>query len=242
MIWLWAPMMFVSAWTAEELTLERVTALAKVYFRDSAEVPMSVDVTTLVTNEGGKTIHRAHLTVGMVFNGYNQQSGKFSFRANSGIFSTGALHDSLSGDFAAFFAGGLITKPIPTRSLAIEQESVSLVDKSCPALQIVKGAAFPAHLCGTGHFHVSNAPNGELMFQSFTFDTSGAPAMAKVPHLGDVQIQGFHAAVFFQQGMLPGDAKPYLLPEKTVTSLKTDKGTVTVINLYRPKTSSKTSP
>jgi hypothetical protein len=38
-------------WAAEP-TVDRITALAKEYFRDSAEVPMTVAVTTVVTDRG----------------------------------------------------------------------------------------------------------------------------------------------------------------------------------------------
>src|SRR6266852_399313 len=92
-----------------DVDLDQIKALANTYFRDSTEVPMSVAVTTVVTDGAGKVKHRTQSTVNMVFNGYNKGSGKFSLHANSGILNSGALRDSVSGDLAAFFAGGLIT-------------------------------------------------------------------------------------------------------------------------------------
>jgi hypothetical protein len=226
-----------------DLTLDRITALAKIYFRDSAEVPMSVAVTTVVTDAAGKERHRGQSTVSMVFHGYNQQSGKFSLHANSGFFNTGALRDSLSGDLAAFFAGlYLVPKKDSTRSIEIRQPAeagkpvlVVVKDGECPALELLARWLFPPHPCGTAQFSLTAEGNGDPMFQRFSFESSGRPAAAKIAYLGDVQLQSFHAAVDFQKGFLPGDPKPFLWPLQAVTAAITSKGTVTITNRYSPK-------
>ncbi|MCU1232252.1 MAG: hypothetical protein JWP63_219 [Candidatus Solibacter sp.] len=70
---------------AEDIRIDRIIAVAKSYFRDSTEIPMDVAVTTVVTDKQGKPKQKAQTSVRMVFNGYSQQSGKFSLHASSGV-------------------------------------------------------------------------------------------------------------------------------------------------------------
>jgi hypothetical protein len=79
-----------------EVTLDQIKTLAKVYLRDSAEVPMNVDVTTVVKDMAGKMKHQSHLTASMVFRGYSLQSGKFSVQATKSGLTPFGLQDSLS--------------------------------------------------------------------------------------------------------------------------------------------------
>ena len=71
----------LALFSGAEVTLDQIKALAKVYLRDSAEVPLSVDVTTVVTDPDGNVKHRGHVTASMVFRGYNLESRKFSVQA-----------------------------------------------------------------------------------------------------------------------------------------------------------------
>jgi hypothetical protein len=229
--------------SAADVTLDRVTALAKAYFRDSAEVPMSVVVTTVVTGPAGKVKHRGESSVSMVFHGYNQASGKFSLRGNSGWFNTGALRDSMSGDLAAFFcAFYLIPKKDARQHREIQQPAepgkpllVVVKDAACPAMELMARWLFPKKPCGSAQFSLTAGANDDLMFQHFGFDSAGPPAAASIAYLGDVQLTAFHAGVDFQKGFLPGDPQPFLWPKETVTSATTDKGTVTITNRYTPK-------
>jgi hypothetical protein len=227
---------------AAEVDLDQIKALANTYFRDSAEIPMSVDVTTVVTDGAGRVKHQAQSTVGMVFNGYDQGSGKFSLRANSGMLNAGAMRDSLSGDMAAFFAGGLISKKDSAHTISIQQPSepgkpilVVVMDGECPEMELLPRWTFPRSPCGTAQFSLNVDSRGSLMFQHFNFDSSGSPGRAKVAYLGDVQALAFHASVEFQEVVLPGDPKPYLWPLEAVTSITTNKGRVTIHNRYSPK-------
>ena len=164
-----------------DVTLDRVTALAKTYFRDSAEVPMSVAVTTVVTDGAGKVKHRGQSSVSMVFHGYNQESGKFSFRGTSGWFNTGALRDSMSGDLAAFISSGyLLPKKDSTHHPEIQQPSepgkpilVVAQDGDCPAMEVMPQWLFPSKPCGSARFNLTAGANGDLMLQHFSFDSLG---------------------------------------------------------------------
>lgn len=204
---------------------------------------MSVAVTTVVTDGAGKVKHRGQSSVSMVFHGYNQESGKFSFRGTSGWFNTGALRDSMSGDLAAFISSGyLLPKKDSTHHPEIQQPSepgkpilVVAQDGDCPAMEVMPQWLFPSKPCGSARFNLTAGANGDLMLQHFSFDSLGTPAAAKVAYLGDVRLLAFHAGVDFQEGYLPGDPKPFLWPKEAVTSATTNKGKVTITNRYSPK-------
>jgi hypothetical protein len=224
---------------ASDVDLEQIQALANTYFRDCTEIPMNVAVTTVVSDEAGKVKHRTQSTVGMVFNGYNRGSGKFSLRANSGMFNAGAMRDSLSGDLAAFLAEGLIPGRTSTQTIAIQQPQepgkpvvVVVKDGECPQPALMPRWMFPQHPCGSARFSVIAGSHGGPIFQHFSFDSSGSPAPAKIDGLGNVQLLSFHADVEFQEVVLAGDSNPYLWPLEAVTSVTTNKGKVTISDRY----------
>jgi hypothetical protein len=228
---------------ATGVDVAQIQALAKAYFRDSTEIPMNVAVTTLVTDRSGKVKHQSQSIVVMVFRGYmNQAAGSFSLRTNSGMFNAAAARDSMSGDLAAFFAGGLISMKSSHRAIEIQQASaagkpavVIVKDGECPQLALMPRWMFPQHPCGSAQFTVNLGSRGALTFQHFSFESSGSPVAAKVTYLGDVQVLAFHAEVQFQEAMLPGDPNPYLWPMEATTSTSTNKGRVTISNRYSPK-------
>jgi hypothetical protein len=221
----------------------RVTALAKMYFRDSAELPMDVAVTTVVTDARGKLKRRSQSSVRFVFRGYNQEAGKFSFRSNSGWFNTRALRESLSGDLAVF-AAAMRLAPAKDWSphLEIQQPAqpgepflVSAKDGECPEFKLLRNWVFPEKLCISAQFRLAGDPANDLVFQHFSFDVTNLPATAKVADFGDVQVLSFHSEGDFQKASLPGEAQPYLLPKQVVTSVATSKGKMVITNQYAPR-------
>ena len=220
------------AMSAADVTLERVYALALTFFRDTAEVPMDVMVTKVITDAGGKVKHRSQSTVHMVFNGYNQRTEKFSLRANAGPFSRETLRDSIAAGLPAFPALGLLKKQDADVTVNIQQPSapdqptlVTIKSAKCPAMDLLPQWLMAKHHCGVSEMSVMADANGDLTFQQFVFDDLGPPGTGKAGSLGDVQVLALHATATFQRGFLPGDSKPFLWPKETVTTLKTDKGT-----------------
>jgi hypothetical protein len=216
--------------TFEDVTLDQIQALAKVYLRDSAEVPMNVDVTTVVTDSTGKVKHRGHLTAGMVFHGYNIGSGKFSLYANKGGLTPFGLGHSLSGGLATFFAGSAIfDKEAVIEIHQAADKSVTVIAKrpNCPALDWIPKYSFPQHPCGTTEITL-----GDLTIRHVSFTSTGSSGPANVAHLGPAQINAFQFSVDFQVKFLPGEDKPYLWPLETVVSATTDKGTLTITSRY----------
>ena len=228
---------------AEDVTVERITALVLTFFRDSAEVPMDVLVTKVIADNAGKVKHRNQSTVHMVFNGYNQKTGKFSLRANAGPFSRDTLRDSIAAGLPAFPALGLLKKQDADVSVEIRQPSapgqptvLAIKSTKCPAMDLLPQWLMVEHPCGVSEISVLPDANGDLTVQQFAFDGLGAPGTGKAGSLGDVRVLAVHATATFQKGFLPGDAKPFLWPKETMIVMKTDKGTITITNRYTPKT------
>lgn len=225
-----------------EVTVDRAVALARAYFRDSAEVPMNVGVTTVVSDTAGKVKHRDQATVRLVFNGYNPRSGKGSLRANAGVLSKNEMYESLSGSFAAFMAAAwILPEKDSTHRFRLEAPepgkpfAMVAKDADCAELQMMPRIPFPQHFCGSVRITWSEEAGGELAFQNIILESAGRPAAAKIAGLGDVRVLGFHAEVSFQKGFLQGDAKPFLWPKTAVTTVRTDRGTVEITNRYEAK-------
>jgi hypothetical protein len=224
-----------------EITLDQIKALTKVYLRDSAEVPLNVAVTTVVTDVSGKQKHQGHLTASMIFRGYSLQSGKFSVQATKGGLTPFGLQDSLGGDLAAFLGGTLLFRK-DQANIELKQATetgkpliVIVRQQNCPALESMPKMLVQPHPCGIAEITVVSGEGGELAFQHVHFESTGRPASAKVTHWGDVQLKSFRYDVDFQLKILPGEAKPYLWPLKTVVSATSDKGTITITNQYSAK-------
>ncbi len=221
----------------------RVTALAKMYFRDCAELPMDVAVTTVMTDAHGKLKRRSQSSVRFLFRGYNQESGKFSFHSDTGWTNTRALRESLSGDFAAFVAAmRLAPKKDSSFHFEIQQPAqpgdpflVTTKDGDCPEFKQLKDWIFPEKPCISAQFRLAGDPTNDLVFEHFSFDVTNLPGAAKVAEFGDVQVLGFRCEGDFQKASLPGETQPYLLPKQVVTSVETSKGKMVITNQYAPQ-------
>jgi len=222
---------------ATDLTPERITTLAKKYFRDSAELPMKVAVTTVVEDSSGKEKRRANSTVLFVFKGYNLEAGSFKLRGNSGWTNTWALRDSLTGHLAAYIAAGFLApkKDEPSHIEIAGPFLITARREHCPAFELIGKVLYPKKTCGSVQFRLIDDANGGLTFDHFTLDIANLPATARITYLGNVEVSSFHVEEDFQKAYLPGDPQPFLLPKQVVTTVTTNKGTVTMTNLYNAK-------
>lgn len=226
-----------------ELTRERVAALAKIYFRDSEELPMDVAVTNVVTDPQGNVKRRSQSAVRVMYKGFNQQAGRSSFNANSGWFNTGALRASLSGDFAVDIAtmrlavgmGGGPPWGIQPPAAPGQPYLLTSKDSDCPAFQLLRDWIFPAKLCAAFQYSLDGSGPENLAFAHFRFDLLNVPAPAKLPDFGQAQITSFRCEGDFQKAFLPGDSQPYLLPSRVVTTVETSKGRIELTNQYSPR-------
>src|SRR5437016_6384489 len=225
-----------------DVSLDRLSKAAKVYFRDTAELPMNIAVTTVVTDAAGKLKRQSQGSVDFLFHGYNPRSDKGTFTVSAGIFKRGAMKESMGGNNAVVFAGlmlrdGLQATPSPEilqPAGAGQPFIVRLNATQCQAFKLKESSLFPGNYCGRWEYRLTESGN-DLRFEHFSFDSAGLPTQAKIAYLGDVQVLGFHFDEDFQQAFLPGDAKPFLLPTQVVTTITTDRGTVTITNQYAPR-------
>jgi hypothetical protein len=64
----------------------------------------------------------------------------------------------------------------------------------------------------------------DLFVKSFASDTDGLPLQATVDYLGEANITGYHVDMDFQKATLPGDPKPFVVPQHVTVTVITDKG------------------
>ncbi|HYA98573.1 MAG TPA: hypothetical protein VEH49_10785 [Methylomirabilota bacterium] len=225
------------------ITLEQVTAAAKLYFRDIAELPMTVQVTTTVADSSGKTKKKSSGSIQFLFHGYNPGTEKGTFTVHYGMFHKKRYEESLNGNLAVIFAG-MYLRP----ELIGKQSSPSEIrppegpgqpwifrfstGPDCPAFKLSTLGIAPESMCGIGEYRISLSEAGELSFEYFVFEQAGLPAEAPLEGLGIVNILAFHTEEEFQRVSIAGDARPFLLPRRTTTSIATHKGKVVITNEY----------
>jgi hypothetical protein len=221
-----------------------ITALTKSFLRDSAELPMTVAVETVVTNAKGKKVRNTHSMTEFVFRGYNGLTGNASFKSNAGLMSYRILHDSIGPNFAILDAfTALAPHPEGLADVAVEggQSGEPFLLKTaaeCKELQFAMSGQFPYpnKKCYATEFRVRKGEAGEWTIERFGLDVAELPAPGKIPYLGLAQIRKVHAEGELQAVRLPDDPRPFLIPKRVTVSIESDKGTAVVTNQYTLKT------
>jgi hypothetical protein len=223
----------------------KIAALSQMLLRDSAELPLDVAVTTVLTDPAGKEKRRSQSSAHLLFHGYNREADRFSFVANSGWFASGALRDSLSGDYAVFEAFSRFA-PKMDGGTAFETRQqqrpgqallVSAPGPDCHDFSMGEGVLYPHKHCSSVEFRVGSDSTGSPTVEGFSLEILNLPAPAKIPYLGAVQIRGIHAEGDIQKSHLPNDPQPFFIPRRVTTSIVTDKGTIALTNAYTLKAS-----
>jgi hypothetical protein len=224
-----------------------ITALSKSFMRDSAELPMTVAVETVVTNAKGKKVRNTHSTTEFVFRGYNGQTGRGTFKINAGLMSYRVMHDSIAPNFAvldAFMA--IAPQPDGLKAVAVEggqggEPFLLKTDAKCEDVKFAMGGQFPYpnKRCYATEFRVRRDATGALTIERFQVDVGNLPAEGKVPYLGLAQVRKVHAEGEVQAARLPDDPRPFLIPKRVTVSIESDKGTAVVTNQYTLKTSAR---
>ena len=217
-----------------------ITALARTFLRDSAELPMDVQVQTLVTDAKGKKKRDAHSNVRFFFSGFNAKSERYTFRSTAGFMSLRILHDSLAGNFVAINAftslapqsgkpDGVTIEPGATAdTFAIRSQPAA----DCSRFRMSTKYLYPELFCYSVLFHVTKDGSGKLTIQNFAVDIEKLPVQGKVGYLGDAQIRKIHSTGEVQEAHLGDDPRPFLVPKRVTTTIETDKGSVVVTNDY----------
>ena len=229
-----------SALHAQAPDVDRITRVAKNFFRDSAELPMEVSVTTVVKGPSGKTKRNKQATIHMLFHGY-AQSGHFQVSSRAGIMDRSAMFESMSGDFAAFAAGSLLIKRRDSATFSVEAGPPLLLridDRECPEFKVISEKfLFPPieSFCGAATYTLNEDATGGITFQHFHFAAANLPASVQTAELGPAKILTFTVDEDFQSWNMPGETTPFLLPKNVQISVTSDKGTIEFRNAYTPK-------
>lgn len=219
-----------------QITRDRLYSSALVYFRDMAELPMDVDVHTVIQDPCGKTTKTVNARVRLVFKGYRVTKDKFSFsfHSNSGWFSAASLNDSIAGDLGAQLAAGLLGNARPEDDFVVDGGKVTITDKSCDPFALDKSRPIPRFYCGTTDYRIDTEPNGDIMIEHFAMTLGKLPAHMKLNRLGAVELRSYKISGDYQKKYLAGDPNPFLIPHVIVVEALADKGRLTVTNNYMP--------
>jgi hypothetical protein len=223
---------------------DEITKLSKSFMRDSAELPMTVAVETVVTNAKGKKIRNTHSTTAFIFHGYNGQIGRYTFRTNAGLMSYRIMHDSIGPNFAVLDAFmSIAPRPEGLKDVAVEggqagEPFLLKTDATCKDIKFAMSGQFPYpnNRCYTTEFRVRRDTAGALTIERFQVDVANLPAEGKIPYLGLAQIQKVHAEGEVQAARLPDDPRPFLIPKRVTVIIESDKGKAVVTNQYTLKT------
>lgn len=232
---------------AGKLTLSQLATAAKAYLRDSAELPLDMQLSMLAVDGSSRTIKKDHATGRYDFHGYNLHSENAN--ASMRVQTKGFLHSAkgmLPAAWNSFIAGIL---PSTVLSMKAEEEySLEMADPSAASHLVtakitpppgscsefkwsIKHVA-PETFCGTSKFELQK---DDLSLQHFSFDAGGLPLATEVKPFGRCQLRGYHVEVEFQKVTLAGDPKPFLVPKQVEVTIDTDKGKVVMSSEFAPR-------
>ncbi|HET9792659.1 MAG TPA: hypothetical protein VFR08_15285 [Candidatus Angelobacter sp.] len=218
---------------------------AKLYFRDTAELPMVQVTTVTVTGAAGKIRKPINITGEYLFHGYskNKNAANATFRTKVSMWT--ALRGSktaktpMNGIFFTMMPGLQIyseTDDYAFQDDAGPQEAPKLKllpVKPCPVFSVmqISESYLPEHPCGEMGFDLDK----DSKLQKFTFESAGLPAQLELHPFGKCTLLRYHAEVTFQSVTLLDEKTPFLVPAQVTTTVETSKGTVVLVSEYRPK-------
>jgi hypothetical protein len=226
-----------------DLRLDRIQAAAKAYLRDVGEFPMTAAVAVVVTDTSGRPKERSEGSVRFVFHGYNAraETGVFTLylgKRENKVIKEGAM---TGGD--AVLLVGLKLRKAADGAVAIEQPAqagqpllVGIREPLCPEFGRSEGRRDIRNFCGRSEYRLMPEGTDGLRLQHFNLDSTNLPAKADTAALGTVQVLTYHVDEDFEEALLPGDPKPFLVPKRNVTTIGTNKGKIVVTNQYAPET------
>ena len=198
---------------------------------------MKVWVTTVVTDQAGKVKERHQSAVTMIFHGYNLQTGSFSLRSNSGWFNTGALQDSPWRRPDGIHLGGLPDAVQGGRSQARNLAGQTRSHRarhelSCTGVESEMAVSQSDLRDRPIHSGPRSRRLGVSAFRirefRFARDCQDQVSGECAPH-------GLPRHSGLPGEFPPGRPQAFLWPKTVVTTLTTDKGSISVTNQYSSK-------
>jgi hypothetical protein len=224
---------------------DNLVSAAKVYFRDTAELPMVQVSTMTVTDKSGKSRKPNTLTAEYVFHGYskNTHTANATFHANVSIWA--ALRGA---KMAKSSINGMAFTMMPGTQIYSENNQYTFEDdasaqdgpkiklipsKPCEVFTLMemRETYLPKKDCGEMQFDLDT----DSKLQKFTFESAGLPAQLKLDPFGNCSLLRYHTEITFQSVTLPNDKTPFVVPAQVTTTLTTSKGTIVLVSKYQPK-------
>lgn len=233
----------------QESALSQLAIAAKMYLRDSAELPLRMDLVMVTINTSGRTIRKEHATGIFNFHGYNPRSdlARWDGQLNRSFFHghsamLPALSNSVSApSFPAFMFLANEVGMAKDFSVDLDEPSadrqfvtarMSPRPGQCMDFKWSSESESPVNLCGTSKFAIQK---DDSSLQHFSFDAGRLSIATTMKSFGKCELRSYHAEVEFQKVTLPGDSKPFLVPRHVEVVIETDKGKLDITTGFTPK-------
>jgi hypothetical protein len=219
--------------TLEGITPQQLAAGIKTYFRDSAEFPLHMDLVLVATDSSGQLRQRKTGNANYDFHGYNPRN--FGGNARGSRSTVPAARNALVASIlptVALEALSAGAPPVISEDPAAGLVTAKIEQPECGEFKWSSEYSAPEQLCGPSEFQVKRA---DLSLVRFTFQAGGLPISTVVKPFGKCQLRGYRVEAEYQQVLLPGDPKPFLVPKRVEAKVETDKGTLVMTSQSVPR-------
>jgi hypothetical protein len=230
---------------ARNPAFENLVAASKIYFRDTAELPMIQVSTMTVTDKSGKSRKPSTLTGEYLFHGYskNTETANATIHANVSMWAAfrGAklLKSSMNGSVFTMLPGTQMYSKnneytIEDDAGTQDEPEIKLIpSKPCAVFTLmeIQESYLPKHPCGEMQFDL----DADSKLKKFTFESAGLPAQLNIAPFGNCSLLSYHTEITFQSVTLPDQKAPFLVPAQVTTTLTTSKGNVVLASNFQPK-------
>lgn len=232
---------------AAVLTADQLKAAGKLYFRDTAELPLVQTMRFSVFDPSGRTRKTEKLTMDYLFKGYNPREERGSVHLSGHVSMWSVMRGNKMAKISLNSAMWTMQAGIVARDFngsTFETDALTgpdgwalakLVPKGpCPSVVMNKSAEYylpDGGFCASAEFQLDR----DLRFQKGSYEVLGLPAAVKIHPFGECTLTRYHAEVEFQIFTMPGEKEPFLLPRRVTTTLETNKGKVVIASEYAPR-------
>lgn len=231
------------------LTADQLTAAAKRYFRDTAELLLVQKMEFSVFDLSGHIRKTDKLTLDYLFEGYNPRSetGRVNLRGNVSFWSImrGNKMFRISANSAIWtMHAGIVVREL--NGSTFEAATLPGPDGWMLAKLIPKGPCHSVVMNKNAEYYLLDGEfcssaelqlDRELHFQKGSYEVMGLPAAVKMRPFGECTLTRYHAEIEFQIATIPGDKEPFLIPKQVTTTLETTMGNIVISSVYELKPS-----
>jgi hypothetical protein len=225
-----------ASFSGQQLTFDQLAKASKIYFRDSAEFPMRIELEMTATDASGRVRKHSSARYDYDFHGYNQRSetGHATFHGPRRL-QKALLSVFVSATAPISFLG---TNAEDKYDLQIIERNAGVVSARmarktpCPAASWSPDLLALQPMCGSFDLQVEG---DDFALKHYALEAASVPLAARIDPFGDAQVLRYHADADFQKILLPGDPKPFLVPKTVTVVIETEKGKVLISAAYLPR-------